>query len=495
MIDIKGIVLRFSDSQPSVYTIEEHKEILSTHNSVFWGWWRKKDEHHHYEILKKLMDMVPFNVGFIDREDKKYYIGNCISIEIGKNEKDLISPSNTSLIPKYYIEQKCPAWFKLSSIKEISEDEFISCFNSIPYGDPTLFPYSENKIFDSKIHEIDLTKSIQMKGNSILHLSDLHFGKDHLYRDHENDTSPNYLIDILKPYLEKYKNDIGVVVVSGDYISRANTNRNYNSFTDALKFLRQLLQFLNLSKDNLIIIPGNHDMPLIDNNYEPNKDGNYTSWFRDFRYDIKEIEKEKELEFWSGFKTKNDWHLIFSYFNSAEYKYSYLANYGYIDSNRTKNIFDNLNSSLGLKEQEDFIKRRIINFCVIHHHIKLRLSANEVPKPDDTPNSDNKGVSVLLNSDIFEESAITAGIHFILHGHQHLPYVSSIGIIENGKRKNLNILSAGSAGSKIEKGFPELCPFNSFSIYTPFDNYLNVIIEKYNNKTHENPIEFKVPYL
>ena len=492
----KSFVIRYADTGPD--TIKSHNEVIQSNTKVFWGWWKKADEYDNYTELKSFKANCPLTIGIIDRDKQKYFKAFCTGIYLpDSNEKKIPTPEK-KYTPDYYSEQPFPAWFELTSISPLTDLEFKSLFFDIPYGDPTLFTVSDTKINQSEVDKVDLSKFLVAKGNSILHLSDIHFGKDHNYKDSIKRTG-SQLIDVIKPILANDREDIGIIVASGDFISRANTGTSHNSYSDAQVFLRDLYDYLGLTEKHLIIIPGNHDMPLIENETDPLQQGNYTSLFREFRYALKEVPKYKEIEYWAGFKTPNKWNLIFSYFNSAELKYPYLSNFGYIEKEKSDKIFRNLNESLSINKQDDFINQKIINFCVIHHHLKMFMPTQEMESPD--PNQKEKpcqSVSVLLNAGMFEEDSVRAGMHFLLHGHQHLPYIGSTGLIENGERKNLNILSVGSAGSKLEKGYVNQAPYNSFSIYTPNESHLKVTIEKYNNVVgaiHPKAEVYEVPYL
>jgi predicted MPP superfamily phosphohydrolase len=492
----KTLVVRFSDYAAD--TISCHTSILDSSSKVFWGWWKKSDEYDNFKELEALKDKCPINIGIIDRDEEKYYIAKCTEIYLSKDKNSVRSTPDVTYTPDYYSDKEYPAWFELTSIDQIDDTTFCSNFFKIPYGDQTLFTVSDLKINESEIDKVVLNKFPSTKGNSILHISDIHFGTDHNYKDQVNILKEKKLIDIIKPILKPYRNDIGIIVASGDFISKANIGQYCNSFEDAHLFLRQLLTYFGLSPKNLIIIPGNHDMPLLDNGIDPHQEGNYTSQFRQFRKDVKEVPPHKEIEFWAGYKTPSEWNIIFSYFNSAELKFKYLSNFGYLEKEKYNRIFQNINTSLGITNQKDFISKKIINFCVIHHHLKMFMPTQEMSWPDDPNHKDIKcqSVSVLLNAGKFEEDAINSGMHFLLHGHQHLPYVGSTGIIQKKTRKNLNVLSVGSAGSKLEKGYVNQGPYNSFSIYTPQEKHLKVIVEKYNTEgIYGVKEEYEVPYL
>lgn len=502
MSDIKTIVARYSDILCSdrgrdISTIDEHSKIIKKSCKVFWGWWKKGEEYDHHKELEKLKAECPIEIGLIARDAEEFSKAICTNIHLSTGNDERIPTPDKKYTPEYYESHSFPAWFELTSIDPVEKEEFEELFFGIPHGDPTLFDVTSDKIIQSVIKKIDIEKLCKVNGNSILHLSDIHFGTDHDYKDTINSVKPETLIDVIKKSLDAYKEDIGIVVVSGDFISRANKDQAINSYEDALVFLKKLARYLKMHTRDFVIVPGNHDMPLLKDDHNPYQEGNYTSSYRDFRHSLKGTGERKEIEYWAGYTTPNGWNLIFSCFNSAELKKTYLANHGYLEKKKYVNVFNNLKKSLLHNNQELFIENKIINFAVIHHQLKMFMPTQTISMPSLTgTKSSRQSLSILLNAGMFEEDAIEAGMHFLLHGHQHLPYVGSSGIIDGNKRKNLNILSAGSAGSILAAGYPKHAPYNSFNIYTPEDEHLKVRIEKYTDRgrcgCHDT---FSVPYL
>ncbi len=79
-----------------------------------------------------------------------------------------------------------------------------------------------------------------------LHLSDLHFN----FKGYETD----WLRDQLFLKLEEFKGSVDFLVVTGDLLFK------FGSTFDGVEvFLTKLIQSLNISKDNVFIVPGNHD--------------------------------------------------------------------------------------------------------------------------------------------------------------------------------------------------------------------------------------------
>ena len=79
-----------------------------------------------------------------------------------------------------------------------------------------------------------------------LHLSDLHFN----FTGYETD----WLRDQLFLKLEEFKGSVDFLVVTGDLLFKFGS-----TFEGVEAFLIKLIQRLNISKDNVFIVPGNHD--------------------------------------------------------------------------------------------------------------------------------------------------------------------------------------------------------------------------------------------
>jgi 3',5'-cyclic AMP phosphodiesterase CpdA len=99
---------------------------------------------------------------------------------------------------------------------------------------------------------------------TILHLSDLQFGKYHRFGRLGNTQDPNEpyksLLVRLTDDLETLKNEPGIrpdlVVITGDIAEWGRPNE----FDDALLFLKELSQHLQISLQQVLVVPGNHDI-------------------------------------------------------------------------------------------------------------------------------------------------------------------------------------------------------------------------------------------
>lgn len=118
-----------------------------------------------------------------------------------------------------------------------------------------------------------------MSNTIILHISDLHFSSNEEKR-REKDIIMNSLIDVLQQMEEEWKPNI--VCVSGDIVDRYDVS----AYSLAREWFVKLAQILNISMDNFILTPGNHDCSRDIKKY-PRLDSNDESLVDDvLNYDI-----------------------------------------------------------------------------------------------------------------------------------------------------------------------------------------------------------------
>ena len=91
-----------------------------------------------------------------------------------------------------------------------------------------------------------------MSDTIILHMSDLHFSSNE-EKKREKDVIMNSLVDALKDLEEEWKPNI--ICVSGDIVDRYDVA----AYSIAGEWFRKLAEILNISMDNFILTPGNHD--------------------------------------------------------------------------------------------------------------------------------------------------------------------------------------------------------------------------------------------
>src|SRR3989304_4385754 len=91
---------------------------------------------------------------------------------------------------------------------------------------------------------------------TILHFSDIHFGKINETWKHDfNDASGNSILFDMLPPLQK---DIDFFIITGDLVCKGSDT---NQFEEAKDFIIKMMEKLVLKDPSkIIVIPGNHDI-------------------------------------------------------------------------------------------------------------------------------------------------------------------------------------------------------------------------------------------
>jgi hypothetical protein len=468
------IVLRFADFN-NVDTIKEHVKIIeaSESHTVWWGWWKKDEEPRKGMALRVISNRLPIEIGLINRVAKKFYSARCEKVEIGAKGARVKSPKPEQT-PDYYRDSLHPAWFGLSAIVEISEEEFTKQFVGIPQGDPTFYIVDKTDsglvLQDEDFSDPDLIKT---KGDSILHLSDLHFGPDHAFPPNTTKypipklSLADKISEIIRARRD-YK--IGVVVISGDLLTKGE-EQGYNV---AETFLETLLKNLKLGKEHVVITPGNHDIHVKDYQsapyaYEPEQP--YRRFLKSFFGVSEGIERLQR------FLTPSKWQLRFLSLNSVSLRNKEHMEYGFVGKDRYQPFLKILDESNDGETAAKLAQRQILNFAVFHHHI-LPVQGIEEPVPEGP-------ISIMLDAGQLVANFQNSQIHFALHGHQHVPFVGSTarasrkGTTWGGYDKPLTVIGCGSTGASAPR-LADVIRDNTFGIYTPRGKNFEVRVERFN---------------
>jgi predicted phosphodiesterase len=461
---MSSILLRFRDTIDGIDTIKEHTDLIDNKGYTWWGWWKKTNEPNNTSEISIFQKNVQNNnvsiIGLFDRNTSRFFSAQIC--EVKANLKSKIDSPDKRLTPKYYNDVKLHCWFKLCLISQITEAEFKNLFSIVPTKEETLYclPYSEEAEIQRKIIE----------SNVILHLSDLHFGEDFGFPSSTSVAGVS-LIDRFKSYFElENKVKIGLVIVSGDITSRANMGVLQGP---AIEFLNKLCEVLNIKKDQLVIVPGNHDIPIKDANYFASNHENSYKLF------LKELYGErKEMFGYDKFITTDGLKIDILRINSSRLRNKTEMNYGYVgwDDYRYL-ILENI------EEEAPTIK-----IAVLHHHL---VSVSSEESFDVEYKYGN--VSVTIDAGKVIDGLQHNNFNLVLHGHQHLPSINKVSRgIKNGSTvkldKGLFLLGAGSAGAKIDRLTGEFRD-NSFSLIYIENEKITVESVQYNS-TKEPSIYF-----
>jgi predicted MPP superfamily phosphohydrolase len=473
---MKTIILRFSDAEregSTVSTVDAHTAIIAAQGSTWWGWWKKEHEAFRLELLEQIEGYSrsrPVRIGLVNRKvTERLFFAECTGCVFSR-DNPVLSPE-AKLTPSYYANDRFPAWFKLSKIWVVSRDDFVREFGDVPSLDATLYEVindgSERRVIPSRTWNLD---RIEAKGEAILHISDLHFGEGHgfpLNKEVGRGLELSPLIDVLiRSIREHTKVPIGAVVASGDFVSKGDAN----AYPDAAEFLRELLKRLHLDSQYCVVVPGNHDLWTMNVEHPTRTYGHekpYRSFVREFY-----LEEIQDLERITRIALTNNVDLIFVSLNSARIRNDKFKEYGYVSKHRYDELLKYLHRSL----LADHSGKTTLLFAVLHHHI---VSVTRVDIPDG-----EKPISLTLDAGELIEGFCKSHVGYILHGHQHVPFVGSVSRMNLAKQAvraweaskgNLFVLGCGTTGAKqgwLSNEFQK----NSFSIYIPRDDHLDVSV-------------------
>lgn len=470
---LRTLVLRFSDSEAD--TVSEHLKVIARSRSadagVYWAWWRPQDENTklaELEAFRALLEAGVVRVGLANTKEGKLYAAECVRVVFGANGSRIRSPEPRQT-PQYYRSDRFPAWFKFTSIVALQQPEFEREFGPAPVGHETLFAVDESSsaAHASKHREIG---PIAAPGEAIMHISDLHFGEYHGFPTTVDETAqfdPS-LEEVIYSIALKSGNGqsrIGVIVVSGDLISRGNANGS-----GAVRvFLEGLCSRLAVPKTSVLIVPGNHDIylkksPYVTREYKERLP--FVDFLRSFYgSDIKEIEGIFRYVTPSG---KN---LTFVGLNSVRPRSEALKEFGYVGHDRYEPLLRSVRESG--RQPDEF------RFAVFHHHVVLPpIKVWPMNEASDTITNALRPISVMLDAGPLVRDLQAAQIRFVLHGHHHYPFIAQAGFYDTGEPP-VYIIGAGSAGAQrdqLEMAFS----FNTIGIYTPQDRGLQIEVWQYN---------------
>lgn len=452
------LILRFADF--GYDTIQEHKvytEEPGLGGSVWWGWWKKDGVD--LDFRTELAQLrPPIWVGLFNRKGK-FYRCRAEAIRVAR-ETDRIASPVPEQTPAYYRQHACAAWFNLSQIVEITRAEFIREFGPVPSDERTLYLQFRMNLEEAAAPTIP--EPFYADGDTILHLSDLHFGEDHGYPD-KSFGAESSLYDRLVRDLTGLEVQIGLVVVSGDVLTRCNANRFY----DVEEFLRRLADVLKVDVGRqLVVVPGNHDIELSEKRDEVVAKAiafPHERPFRDFLrrlhgnpYGIARVERV----------SLRGLLVEVMAMNSVRLRYKPLKEYGYVDWSLYQDMLPA--PTLGAP-----IPFRI---AVLHHHL---ISAFPVEMPvEDRP------ISITVDAGEILEGLQRLRFRLVLHGHQHVPRVSKVARAlrnEDGSLGSLEhpifVIGGGSSGAKR---LYDPMPLNTYSLLTPSHDGITFWIRQYN---------------
>jgi hypothetical protein len=306
-------LFRFRDLVGS--TLIEHRKVIREQGRCWWGWWKRPTEDDRAEVWDALARDAsvdnPQPVGLFDSGSGKVFLawvqgvtGPRAGREAGGHPR--VPMEENSLVPQYYRDSPFSfAWMKLGAIDNNPIDFFghysFSAVPKLPNYSPIVLDRFTGKVIiepdelrgmDTTIWEVrprqkddeaeKILLSIQsvpepisyqpilVKGNTILHITDLHYAAGKHRDQHRWGLEGERRTTMAEAILGATQAEkIGFVIVTGDLTFLGSDEE----FSHASKGISRLLGTFGLGTDNLIIIPGNHDIVWTqDADYNDNAD-------------------------------------------------------------------------------------------------------------------------------------------------------------------------------------------------------------------------------
>lgn len=477
-------------------TLEEHRKKIREKGSCWWGWWKRPNEGGRPDVWEFLEQELAAKkeawVGLFDSGATadatavRYALVVAMVPPIGPDPREMprVPDNEVELIPDYYRSSPYSrAWLKITEI----EAQPASFFKNYSYDVAPQLPgipprylsrlagklvmdHEELRAMDTTIwrvrpkdaHDreekflapgIRITdpislEPIHVKGDKILHMTDLHFATkqraQHVWGYPGDGTKKSTMAD----EVARATKDKGVclVVITGDFTFITAEDE----FGEAYKSVNTLLGSLGLRADNLVIIPGNHDIAWTKPSgdpYDPEKPADNApdqacEQYKRFYSKLMRHDPDDSFAMGRRFVFPHGGVVEICALNSSslEQGADHFAGMGKV----RPTVFARVCDALGWGDERGSLGLRIL---AIHHH----LTATE-----DVENSAEyaKGFGMAIDAKKILRDAARRRVHLVLHGHRHRVFVWREGVYElpeytkpGWKLGSVSILGGGSAGS------------------------------------------------
>jgi 3',5'-cyclic AMP phosphodiesterase CpdA len=477
-------------------TIKEHARVINDKGGAcWWGWWKRPTEDARLDVwlpLEKEAKTHPVRVGLFDSGTGNVFAAwtsEVIKPQEDPNSPVPVPPGQEHLIPEYY--SKSPfsrAWMKLVKIED-SPIEFFGKYSlakvpPLPNYSPAILNRLLNKIIKTRdelrgmdttiwqvraAHQNDhdeeiilttrslssplSTESVDLQSNTILHISDPHFStkkhrEKHIWRlesELEGHQGRPTLAEAVN--LGINKKPIGLLIITGDLTFTGEEDE----FAEAVTSITRLLGLLNLDKDRVIIVPGNHDIcwtksesydekaPVTEAPEQAKK--NYEGFYRRLFGHM----PNANLSMGRRFQLPCGVALEICGLNSSslETGAKFLAGMGRIEEKAFAEVANELHwdkPSLALR------------VVALHHHLTLTEDLEPV-------GGYYQGFGIAVDAPRILRMAAKYGVHLALHGHKHRAFIWRSGVYNLPEYANdewqlgtVSIIGGATAGSIDREG-------------------------------------------
>ncbi|AYM60602.1 metallophosphoesterase family protein [Agrobacterium fabrum] len=424
------IALRFRDTTPGIDTIRAHLDIIAENGFVWWGWWKKAFEDEHLDALQNIHS--PSSVYIVDRSTRRMYIA---SVEMWT--RGALADSELAAVPPYYAQarDRIFGWFKLFTLEQCDyADEIANKF-----GDNTLVPLNETVSLPDRVTSVTAVTG----RSSILHLSDLHFGPDYDFLvqgevppiGNPRRTLTRCIVDDLIRI--GAQNDVAAILVTGDFTTRGDWSSQTRG--QILAELASLTAALGLDQNQIIAVPGNHDIVRAadTSHLDPAKlaVSNQATYEHELQYrvfcqDLMGRPFGETLNYVRRLQLEEA-DVLIGVLNSCTIVQTEWTEYGYIGDSGIDALHE-----LGAEN----IERPTFKLMALHHHLLPVTSVATLNK---------KGITLSVDAPRILDAAQQAGVQLAVHGHEHMPRVVRYeNFLLNGSSKapSMCVVSNGSAG-------------------------------------------------
>jgi Calcineurin-like phosphoesterase len=495
-----GVSLLFRYRDLVAPTLNEHRDIITAQRSCWWGWWKRPSEDARMAVWDQLASMLAASgsnvrIGLFDSGSNVVHFATVAQVIPPKLDGDgqceyvAVPADEENLIPDYY--RRSPfsrAWFRLTQIDTAPR----TFFGEYSFREPPPLPlfkasslsHLKGKVIDGaeELRSMDTTiwevrkrtegdregrayisashlfepvigTPTRAPGNAILHITDTHFATgphrgQHVWRlEGETADDKMTLAEAVGSAIKAAACHIGIVIVTGDLTFAGTTDE----FEEAAKSLRRLLGLLDLWNDNLVVVPGNHDI-----NWTNATDGatgphpstvqvapedakkNYRSFFSSlFGYP-----SHPTLAMARRYILPHGGTIEICAMNSSslEQGKSFFPGMGRIQAKS----FETTSAELGWAATESLALRVI----ALHHHL---VATESIENHDEY----YKGFGMAIDAPGIQRNAARRGVQLALHGHRHRSFVWRSTVYDLPERAYLEptllgdmlIVGGGSAGS------------------------------------------------
>lgn len=482
-MEFKTVILRFRDLvTENDATIARHKDMIDKKGYVWWGWWNKGNEKVPFDefcVLKGQIENESKVFYLMDSGQEKLYKAKCVDMKCSEMTK-ILSPE-LDYTPHYYNAQRYYAWFKFEAIEEcdISEvrnytyvkvdslflenrSNYEKFYGKRVYNVKEMIQqnrtiwfvrnYDENRDSDYEIRLLNANilepcdfsdKYFETGSDTLLWLSDLHFGTDDVFKVKiENETDVT-----LTTHIKNVCNDfnkLGGLIITGDITSFGKVE----GFTKAKEFIVDLNRNLarKLMSENIIFCPGNHDFvrksKMLGNGVpeKVSENPDSISAYKEFYNSIHNLNPNEYMACGRRLLMSTGRTVDIVALNSLILQqYEDFEGHGFLSEKQ----LDYVANKMGWKEN---VQTNSVRIAMMHHHYMptCLVEQIDVKKPS----------SVVYDAERLIQWMTKYNIKLLLHGHKHQSFISKIARCNNSIEeinedvlKSIYVIGMGGTGA------------------------------------------------